>query len=155
MKYRKKPVVVDAIRFWNGDGPSMIQECLKFCEGAADFCEESINDGGAFLAIYTMGRVRRAYDGYWIVNRAPGDFVVRSPDLFERLYEKVDEDGLTPADHEALQALGPDPAGSIARGEPIGEHARLRGAVDAIKGASRDGRLDAFAVKVILAEFGE
>lgn len=66
-----------------------------------------------------------------------------------------DEDHLTAEDKKALDELGPDVAGRIIRGEPVGEHARLRGAVDAIKAASRDGRLDAFTVDAILAEFGE
>lgn len=94
MKYRKKPVEVDAIQFLNGDGKSTISDCLRFCGTNEVELEEDFMEGGMGLIIPTLEGNMRADNGDWIIKRATvagGEFCVCKPDIFEKTYEKVEE----------------------------------------------------------------
>lgn len=79
MKYRKKPVVIDAIK-WTGDNPvEMVNfvlpsPCLEF-EGDDD------------LLIDTLEGTMRASPGDWIIKGVKGEFYPCKPDIFEAIYE--------------------------------------------------------------------
>lgn len=96
MKYRKKPVVIEAIR-WTG--------CLRSFEEIKQFCPEII-DGGAVwypyappteprtdswpLFIQTLEGNMSATIGDYIIKGVNGEFYPCKPDIFEKTYEKVE-----------------------------------------------------------------
>lgn len=82
MKYRKKPVVIDAIQF-TGEN---LSECLVFTgvsKDAADGCQEM----GMPLIIDTLEGSMRADPGDFIIKGVKGEFYPCKPDIFEVSYE--------------------------------------------------------------------
>lgn len=82
VKYRKKPVVIDAI-LWTGDnggelrafvGSSLSWNPLK--------CE-------AFIE--TSEGIMKASEGDWIIKGVKGEFYLCKPDIFDATYELVKE----------------------------------------------------------------
>lgn len=77
MKYRKKPVEIDAIQ-WTGDNKLEI----------FDFCNMSyITDQE--LRIQTLEGSMIADKGDYIIKGVKGEFYPCKPDIFELTYEKV------------------------------------------------------------------
>jgi hypothetical protein len=83
MKFRKKPVVIDAVRFTGFDGsPNFIpQELALFLEDAVVTAE----NGG--LIILTLEGKMRANVGDWIIKGVNNEFYPCKPDIFEKTYE--------------------------------------------------------------------
>jgi hypothetical protein len=79
MKFRKKPVVVDAIQ-WTGDN---LHDVEKFCPVIGRIENEYA------LHIETLEGVMTARCGDWIVKGTRGEFYPVKPDIFEATYEKV------------------------------------------------------------------
>lgn len=88
MKYRKKPVVIEAVQFLNGDGRSTIKECLDFVSNKADLIE--LCNENHVLVIRTLEGEITASDGDFIIKGVKGEFYPCKPDIFEATYEKVD-----------------------------------------------------------------
>lgn len=97
MKYRKKPVEIDAIQ-WNGN--SNKQEIDKFVGKELKTELESDTDYIAkkgspifSLLIETKEGVMKAFKGDWIIKEpfptGDRDFYPCKPDIFELTYEKV------------------------------------------------------------------
>lgn len=86
-KYRKKPVVIEAIRFWNGDGKSTVSECIKFCNNNADLVQTC--SCGHVLVIRTLEGEITASDGDWIIKGIEGEFYPCKPDIFVKTYEEI------------------------------------------------------------------
>jgi hypothetical protein len=85
VRFTKKPVAVEAVRFWNGDGPNTICECLNFIgERKADFDEEKRE-----LLIYTLEGVMHVSDGDWIIRGVSGEYYPCKPDIFALTYDEV------------------------------------------------------------------
>jgi hypothetical protein len=81
MKYRKKPVVIEAMQ-WTGDNP---KDCMRFVEsGVADV-------NGDEILIKTLEGAMSASKNDWIIKGIKGEFYPCKPDIFEATYEKVDE----------------------------------------------------------------
>lgn len=80
MKYRKKPVIIEAIQ-WNGENKS---EILSFANKSA-----YITAGG--LTINTLEGNMKASVGDYIIKGVNGEFYPCKPDIFEKTYEKVEE----------------------------------------------------------------
>lgn len=82
MKFRKKPVVIEAIQFMGHND----KICLEFCPVAFD------PEGDyAYLIIPTLeGEMKVSY-GDWIIKGVNGEFYPCKPDIFEKTYEKVIE----------------------------------------------------------------
>jgi len=84
--YRKKPVVVEAIRFrrnnWN--------DILEFTNNTAHtlFIEKRI-DGIATCIIPTLEGKHIATEGDFIIKGVQGEFYPCKPDIFEKTYEEV------------------------------------------------------------------
>lgn len=86
-KYRKKPVVIDAV-----------QVSRKFFEVALEFLG-TINVGeynsgefledGCYIEIPTLEGTMTANEGDWIIKGVKGEFYPCKPDIFEQTYEKV------------------------------------------------------------------
>lgn len=96
MKYRKKPVIIDAIQ-WTGC--NMI-EITDFAKGVAKFDE--IQQGDAEnempaqydLSIKTLEGIMQASLGDYIIKGVNGEFYPCKPDIFEKTYEKADNSSI-------------------------------------------------------------
>ncbi len=81
MKYRNKPVVIDAVQFRGRNK----KEIEKFTEGKVmvfpNYVAITFLDGG-----YIGGR-----KGDWIIKRSKGEFYLCNQDTFKKTYEKVEE----------------------------------------------------------------
>lgn len=92
-KYRKKPVVIEAIR-WTGENK---EEILKFCGDTAEI-DESMKDPVtniplAGLFIHTLEGDHYAAIGDMIIKGVHGEFYPCKPDIFEKTYEEVTDNG--------------------------------------------------------------
>lgn len=83
MKFRKKPVVIDAIRFTGRNDA----ECLAFCPTARDPVDCKPN-----LIIATLEGEMLVSVGDWIVRDARDEFSLCKPDIFDATYEPVGRD---------------------------------------------------------------
>lgn len=79
MKFRKKPVVIEAKQFF---GDPNLQECLDWIGG---------NCGGddTRIVIQTLEGDMTASKGDWIIRGVKGEFYPCKPDIFEATYEPV------------------------------------------------------------------
>ena len=88
MKYRKKPVVVEAIQFTQNNFP----EIKKFTNGLAhNFGIENSQVGMATCIIPTLEGDHIATEGDYIIKGIKGEFYPCKPDIFEKTYEMVGE----------------------------------------------------------------
>jgi hypothetical protein len=86
MKFRKKPVLVDAVLF-TGDN---FEELGEF---AGSNAQPAIHHGKTVLAIETLEGTMIASPGDWIVQGTWGEFYPCKPGPFEDTFEPVDESG--------------------------------------------------------------
>lgn len=86
-KYRKKPVVIDAIQ-WTGENHAEIEAFM----GYGGYKWSSIHPD-AHLIIFTLEGDHRAITGSWIVKGIKGEFYPCKPDIFAATYELVEESG--------------------------------------------------------------
>jgi len=79
MKFRKKPVVIEAVRFTGTK--ENYAEILKFCPnvGILPDC----------LLIKTLEGTHRADYGDWIIKGVKGEFYPCKPDIFDLTYEAM------------------------------------------------------------------
>ena len=77
MKFRKKPVVIEAIQF---DGTLSSLEAFAIPEVSQEF-------GSRTAQIYTLEGVMTAEPGDWIICGVKGEFYPCKPDIFEATYE--------------------------------------------------------------------
>lgn len=82
MKYRKKPVVIEAVKF-EVSSPS---KALKFL---GDSYSELTDEG---LLIATLEGNIFASDGDYIIKGVQGEFYPCKPDIFAQTYEKVSDE---------------------------------------------------------------
>lgn len=90
MKYKKKPVVIDAFRFTGSSTSAAIVEAwIK--EGREPFdCAIHTCDIRE-LKIQTLEGEMTASPGDWIIKGVNGEFYPCKPDIFEQTYEAVTE----------------------------------------------------------------
>lgn len=98
MKFRKKPVVIDAIKYKGPGNFGNLEEVLNFTgkdpsweEYFADFQAYDNyvqGDRGAFK-IFTLEGVMEALPGDWVIKGVKGEFYPCKPDIFEATYEPV------------------------------------------------------------------
>jgi hypothetical protein len=86
MKFRKKPVVIDAIK-WEGKGN---YELAVFLGGNDWKHVLSTNISNEHLIIKTLEGKISASIGDWIIKGVNGEFYPCKPDIFEKTYEKVE-----------------------------------------------------------------
>lgn len=77
MKYRKKPVVIDAVRFIGGNW-SEIEDFVPIGR---------YNDDGTFQ-IVTLEGEHKCFVGDYVIKGVKGEFYPCKPDIFEMTYEK-------------------------------------------------------------------
>lgn len=87
MKYRKKPVVIEAFRF-SMDSFQELHELLSEFMKDADVDIDCLNEGKIY--INTLEGVMTATEGDWIIKGVSGEFYPCKPDIFEKTYELVE-----------------------------------------------------------------
>jgi hypothetical protein len=83
-KFRKKPVVIEAMR-WEGDNDSW-DDIESFTKCAARLNYEKCGE----IFINTLEGTMTACVGDWIIKGVKGEFYPCKPDIFEATYEKVE-----------------------------------------------------------------
>ena len=84
MKFRKKPVVIDAVQFidWNTNH----QEITEFV-GADSIWSQGPDENDPILLIRTLEGKMMANPGDWIIKGVKGEFYPCKPDIFAATYE--------------------------------------------------------------------
>jgi hypothetical protein len=85
MKFRKKPVVIDAEKFEDtaeamNDIHNMGMRPIRVTH----------SDGQVVLHINTLEGIMEAKIGDWIIKGVNGEFYPCKPDIFEKTYERVE-----------------------------------------------------------------
>jgi hypothetical protein len=88
-KYRKKPVVVEAVRFF--DTAESLAELSEFM--GTDIRVNYADPDNPTLIIPTLEGDYIASIGDYIIKGVKGEFYPCKPDIFEMTYEKVDKEG--------------------------------------------------------------
>lgn len=87
MKYRKRPVVVEAVQ-WTGRNYA---EVVAFVGRSLQ--HDETDAWGAYVEIPTSKRLHTtAWEGDWIVRNETGELGVLDADIFEAAYELVEEE---------------------------------------------------------------
>jgi hypothetical protein len=80
MRFRKKPVVIEAVQFIHAN----FAEIEKFVQGDAEFRQGE-------LIVATLEGPLRAAPGDWIIKGVKGEFYPCKPDIFAATYDRVDD----------------------------------------------------------------
>jgi len=83
MKFRKKPVIIDAVQYTNESAP----EVIKFIANTKHTF--TYNEKGAAIYLDTLEGGHTASQGDWIIKGVKGEFYPCKPDIFGQTYEKV------------------------------------------------------------------
>lgn len=89
-KYRKKPVVIDAILLTSEN----LMDCISFIYPDVYAVDHSTLDQirkNEFLTIETLEGDMKAQFGDYIIKGVQGEFYPCKPDIFEQTYELVSE----------------------------------------------------------------
>lgn len=93
MKFRKKPVVIEATQwFKHGDHPMVLKMNTVCADGVTPQA-----------CIVTLEGSHLVTPGDWIITGVKGEHYACKPDIFEMTYEAVD----MPTDEDYMAALGP------------------------------------------------
>lgn len=87
-RFRKKPVVIEAVQFLPGETDDVMLQHLEGCTGwqMGDDAEPTV------LVIPTLEGNHIAAPGDWIIKGVAGEFYPCKPDIFEQTYEEVPAD---------------------------------------------------------------
>ena len=92
MKYRKKPVVIEAFRFYVDGMPDWFMDKVSDDEIRIYNCDYNRYDiDEAYCKIKTLEGVMQGNGGDYIIKGVNGEIYPCNPDIFEKTYEKVDE----------------------------------------------------------------
>lgn len=81
-KFRKKPVVIEAVRHGRSLSPADLHAFLGSFDG--------VRIDGEDLVISTLEGEMRASRGDWIIKGIKGEFYPCKPDIFDATYEPVE-----------------------------------------------------------------
>ena len=87
-KYRKKPVVIEAVRF-RQDNVTEVIEWIAL-DGAHQATRNTSDVTDDALYIETLEGTMRADLGDWIIKGIKGEFYPCKPDIFDATYEPVE-----------------------------------------------------------------
>lgn len=87
MKYRKKPVTIEAIQFTDSD--ERVQELIEFAR--ENFTPHGDLEHYTYAVIKTLEGDHRADIGDYIIKGVQGEFYPCKPDIFNTTYEAVEE----------------------------------------------------------------
>lgn len=97
MRYRKKPVEIEAIQ-WSGLNDKIIEEFIGdalegYGHNLVAYYPASNNYLGKLLYIRTLEGIMTASVNDYIIRGVDGEFYPCKPDIFEKTYEKVEHEG--------------------------------------------------------------
>ena len=87
MKFRKKPVVIEAVKYQSELGNNRIMNWLA--QQDANVKGWLFHDNE--ITISTLEGDMKVSDGDWIIKGVNGEFYPCKPDIFEKTYEPVEE----------------------------------------------------------------
>lgn len=82
MKYRKKPVVIESVR-WDGNNFIEVDDFITV--------EHETYPSQGVVRIPTLEGVMEASIGDYIIKGVSGEFYPCKPDIFEKTYDRVDD----------------------------------------------------------------
>lgn len=85
MKYRKKPVVIDAIQYMRD---ANLADCLDFCGNDNIKYDPEENE----FYIPTLEGNMWLTEGDYIIRGVQGEYYPCKPDIFEATYERVEDE---------------------------------------------------------------
>ncbi len=92
MKFRKKPVVIEAFKWTGGpdqtEDPVWIVDAIK--QGIVHF-DNKDGENYTYMLIDTLEGTHRANPGDFIIQGIKGELYPCKPDIFEATYEKVEK----------------------------------------------------------------
>lgn len=87
MKFRKKPVVIEAVQYQPNN-----QDVYYFMKETEEYIlNNTFQIIGDNLHITTLEGVMTASPGDWIIRGVKGEYYPCKPDIFETTYEKVED----------------------------------------------------------------
>ena len=87
MKYRKKPVFFEAVQFKDTEESILELSELGLDPVRIDYADSS----NPILKVETVGGLMIAKEGDYIIKGSQGEFYLFKHDIFEEMYEKVEE----------------------------------------------------------------
>lgn len=90
-KFRKKPVVIEAVQ-WTGDNLRAVIDFTGLHPSAQQWSWDEYSDvvKNEGLKIFTIEGAMLANIGDWIIKGVKGEFYPCKPDIFDQTYEPVD-----------------------------------------------------------------
>lgn len=90
MKFRKKPVVIEAVQ-WNGSNTKEVEDFARDSARVFKAVYPSDNPKTVpYIDIYTLEGTMRASVGDYIIKGVNGEFYPCKPDIFEKTYEPAE-----------------------------------------------------------------
>lgn len=89
MKYRKKPIVIEAVEFQNN--AEQIKEISDFIDNQNLRVDYTDAKPPPVIKINTLEGVMTASVGDYIIKGVNGEFYPCKPDIFEKTYEPIEE----------------------------------------------------------------
>ncbi|HDY87005.1 MAG TPA: hypothetical protein ENH82_02690 [bacterium] len=90
-KFRKKPVVIEAVQYTGKNGAEIREWSKSKVIGSPVLEPRRANPTGEYLQIETLEGAMTAIVGHWIIKGVGGEFYPCHPAKFERTYEPVNE----------------------------------------------------------------
>lgn len=90
MKYRKKPVVIEAVQLSRRFPEAIIDFVGK--ENLGDYNLGEFAEDACYFEIKTLEGVMLAREGDWVIKGIKGEFYPCKPDIFEATYEQVQDE---------------------------------------------------------------
>lgn len=91
MKFRKLPIVIDALQF---DGTDDNYKMIQLWSGGRAYIRGTkLEPKDREMEIQTLEGYMRARCGDWIIRGPKGEYYPCKPDIFEMTYEPVKEEG--------------------------------------------------------------
>jgi hypothetical protein len=90
-KYRKKPVVIEAMKFKGFDSYLDIVKWMKDSGDTTALANENPRYSYPIMLIQTLEGTMAANPDDWIIKGVNGEFYPCKPDIFEATYEKVED----------------------------------------------------------------
>lgn len=89
MKFKKKPVVIDAIQFFD---PGQYPMFVNFVGDNIGPLQSRLDGLEWSFTIETLEGTHRAELGDWIIKGVKGEFYPCKPDIFELTYERAEDE---------------------------------------------------------------
>lgn len=91
MKFRKKPVVIEAIQYTGHNGLTLLSWSNREVVESPVLEQSESNPTGAYVQVKTLEGTMTGIVGDYIIKGVKGEFYPCKPDIFEATYEKVED----------------------------------------------------------------